>query len=305
MTLNSAFCRSLLLLVLCAPTLQAADAPAKEAAAADLALIRAESKAFVDTFNAKDAAGVANCWTPEGEFIDDSGRRFVGRDQIAKFYAAGFVANPDTKIRLAIDSLRLLSDTTAIEEGRSIIDPHPAGAPGHSKYVAIHVKLDGKWKMASVRDTWVAIASNHEKVADLEWLIGSWTAEHGGATMESTCRWIAGKSFVERRYSTTLADGTVTSGVQIIGWNGAIEKVQSWNFTSDGGHAVGTWTATENGWIAELQGMAGNGTPTTAVNTLARLDDNAYMWQSTNRTVAGNPIPDTEEIVLKRNKGAK
>lgn len=316
---KTTFAISLVLLLLGTflPVSQGADPPAKkpkekpaatEAAASstnDLAAIRTESQAFVAAFNKKAPQAVAACWTPEGEFIDDAGRRFVGREQIAKVYAVGFAANPDAKIRLAIDSLRLLSDTTAIEEGRSIIDPPHAGAPGLSKYVVVHVKVDGKWLMASVRDTWVELPSNHEKVADLEWLIGSWTAESHGASMKSDCRWIAGKNFVERRYTTTMPDGTTTSGVQIIGWNGALEAVQSWNFSSDGGLAIGTWSATEDGWIAELTGTTGTGAPTTAVNTLRRLDDNAYMWQSTGRTVAGVSLPDTEEIVLKRITSAK
>jgi hypothetical protein len=33
---------------------------------------------------------------------------------------------------------------------------------------------------------------------------------------------------------------------------------------------------------------------------LTRLDDNAYVWQSTSRTIAGQSLPDTDEVVLKR-----
>ncbi len=76
-----------------------------------------------------------------------------------------------------IDSLRLLSDSAAIEEGRTIIEPAPTGSPGISKYTAVHVKIDGKWLMASVHDEWIESPSTYKNLSDLEWLIGSWEAE--------------------------------------------------------------------------------------------------------------------------------
>ena len=98
----------------------------------------------------------------------------------------------------------------------------------------------------------------------------------------------------------THADGQSASGVQLIGWNPQEGHVQSWNFSSDGGHAIGVWTPREGGWSAEIQGVTGDGTPTTAVNLLTKLDDNAYVWQSINRTAGGQLLPDTDEVVLKR-----
>ena len=138
--------------------------------------------------------------------------------------------------------------------------------------------------MSTVRDTRVETPSTYRNVADLEWLIGTWTAEEHGAKTESVCRWVANKSFVERSYTVTHADGTTTSGVQLIGWNPPAGHVQSWNFSSDGGHAVGVWSPREGGWSAEIRGVTGDGAPTTAVNLLTRLDDNAYAWQSVQRT---------------------
>jgi uncharacterized protein (TIGR02246 family) len=268
----------------------------------ELDAIRAGSQAFTVAFNKGDAKGVAALWTKDGDYVDDIGRKFTGRDAIEKGYAAHFAANPKMQIRVVIDSLRLLSDSAAIEDGRAIVDPPPTGAPGHSKYTAVHVKIDGKWLMSTVRDTHVETPSGFKNVEDLEWLIGTWTAEEHGAKTESVCRWIANKSFVERNYTVTRSDGTTTTGLQIIGWNPLAEHVQSWSFSSDGGHAIGIWSPQEGGWSAEIRGTTGNGTETTAVNTLRRLDDNAYVWQSTSRTAGGQELPDTDEVVLKRKK---
>jgi hypothetical protein len=46
--------------------------------------------------------------------------------------------------------------------------------------------------------------------------------------------------------------------------------------------------------------MTGAGIPTSAVNHLSRLDDNAYAWQSVERYLGELALPDTGEVVIKR-----
>lgn len=266
----------------------------------DADAISAASEAFVAAFNSHDAVAVAASWTADGAFVDESGATYEGRAAIEKEYAAFFEQNPGVRLRLFVDSIRLLSDTAAIEDGRAFVDSPDGASPAFGKYVAVHVKADGKWLMSLVRDTRVEVASAHANVADLEWLIGEWSAEDRGVSMTSVCRWVANKSFVERKYALTQADGTTTSGVQIIGWNPETGRVQSWSFNSDGGHAVGVWSPAEHGWVAETIGTTGEGAATRAINHLTKLDDGAYAWQSTDRSIDGQPLPDTDETVMKR-----
>jgi hypothetical protein len=196
--------------------------------------------------------------------------------------------------------LRLLSDNVAIEDGRAIVDPPPPGAPGVSQYTAIHCNVDGKWLMASVRDTWVEAQVSRQSVADLGWLIGTWVAEEHGVKSVSVCRWVADKNFIQRDFTTTAVDGTKTSGVQLIGWNPLDGHVESWSFDPDGGHDFGIWSPVHGGWKSEMRGVTGAGAPTSSVRTLTRLDDNAYVWQSVARSVGGIQLPNTDEIVIKR-----
>ncbi len=238
------------------PDTSAAKQPA--ASSPQLDAIRAESKAFVDAFNEADAAAVAACWTVDGEYVDDAGNTFAGRDAIAEAYGDFFRDNPKATLQINIESLRLLSPTTAIEEGVSMVEVPPASAT-LGRYMAIHILADGKWQMASVRDALVAIDVAGQNTADLEWLIGTWVAEEHGSKHESVCSWLSGHAFVKRDFTTTLFDGTQSSGVQMIGWNPQAGYVQSWTFSADGGHSVGAWTPTENGWAAQTQGMTGDG----------------------------------------------
>lgn len=271
----------------------------------DLRALRQTAAAFTAAFNKADAKAVAALWTADGELIDDTGRRLTGRSEIEKAYAELFANSAGAKIQIIVDSLRLLSPDAAIEDGRAILEPAPAGPPSITKYTVVHVKHDGQWLMSTARETRVETPSGYSKVADLEWLIGTWTAEEHGSKTESVCRWVANKSFVERTFTTTHADHSTASGVQLIGFNPELDHIQSWAFTSDGGHAVGVWTPRDNGWAAEMRGVTGDGTITTAVNHLTKLDDNAYVWQSVQRTLGGNPVADTGQVVLKRSSPSR
>ncbi len=266
----------------------------------DLAALRQSAASFVEAFSRGDAAAVAALWTPDGEYVDDRGRKFVGREAIEQGYAAFFTENPKSTLRLEIEALRLLSPSTAMEDGQAVFQPAYGGAPTLSQYSVVHVKVDGRWLMASVRDTHVA-ESARDNMADLGWLIGSWTAEEHGVKTESECRWIGDKSFVERKYTTTGLDGAQKTGLQIIGWNAQNDQVHSWNFSPDGSFAVGIWLPIEDGWQASVTGATADGTPTTATNRLQRLDDNAYVWQSVERSLGDTAIPDTDEVVIRRN----
>ncbi len=251
-------------------------------------------------FNKRDAKAVAAFWTKDGEYVDESGQTIVGRDAIEAHYTEIFAARPEVKLQLMTESVRQVSESVAIEDGQAVVEASPNAAAEISKYTAVHVKLEGKWMLASVRDTGIDTYAPSDDLADLEWLIGDWTAEENGARTESKCRWIVDNKFVERSYSTTQIDGTITTGLQIIGWNSQGNYVQSWNFTADGGHAIGVWSATEGGWLAKVNGTTGASVSTSAVNLLRRLDDNAYAWQSMDRTIGDVRLPDTDEVIIRR-----
>jgi len=266
----------------------------------DLKAIRHTAEEFTAAFNKGDAESIAALWTEDGDCIDESGKRIQGKSEIEKVYREQFKQHPECKIRIVIDAVRLLSQDAAVEDGRAVLEPPPAGPPAMTKYTAVHVKTNGKWLMSTVRESRIETPSGYEKVADLEWLIGTWMADEQGAKTVSVCRWVANKSFVERAYTVTQPDHTSTSGVQFIGFNAQTGQVQSWNFSTDGGHAVGIWSPRENGWTAQIRGVTGDGTATTAVNQLTKLDDNAYVWQSIKRTAAGQSLPDSGEVILRR-----
>jgi uncharacterized protein (TIGR02246 family) len=262
--------------------------------------IRQAATAFANDFNRGDAQAVAAHWTEEGDYVNENGLRFHGREAIREEYADFFALNPGVRIQLTVDSVRLVSENTAVEDGRATIAPLPSGPPAHSRYTAVHLKKDGRWLMSSVRDSRVELPSHHGRLEDLGFLVGTWSAENHGAHVEVTCRWIANKNFLERTTSVREGGHQVSSATQIIGWDPIADQIRSWLFTSDGGHSTGTWTPHDSGWTIETIGVLMDGTLTGAVNVLSRLDDNAVAWRSVNRMKGDIRFPDMEEIVLKR-----
>ncbi len=275
--------------------------------------IRASSADFVVAFNRADAAAVANLWVPDGEYIDEVGQRFVGRAAIEKEYADFFAANPDETIEIKIDSLRVISDTVAIEDGRSALSPLPAGAPAGCRYTAVHVKVDGKWLLASVRDTRIATPSAYNHLKDFEWMIGSWASiEQGtwdvGNVVTINIEWGANKSSIELTYKINAGGGdAAATGRQIIAWDPETRHVRSWAFASDGSRSIGIWTERDGGWTVASAGILPDGTKTSSVSAFTRMgeDDNAMIWQSSERTTGETALPDTDEVILQRVTGAQ
>lgn len=266
--------------------------------------IRASARAFEAAFNKGDAQAIAALWTADGDYHDEAGDVYQGRAAIADGYAKFFATHPNAQIKIIVDSVKLLSESAAIEDGRALLEPQD-GAPAISKYTVVHVKDGGKWLMSTVRDTRVETPSTYPHLADLDWLVGHWSAEEHGNKTEYVCRWIANKSFLERRYTVTHHDQSVTTGVQIVGWNAIAGHVQSWNFASGGGFALGDWQPHGNGWAAEVQGFTGDGVPTSALNIFTKLDDNTFAWQSVQRTAGDQSLPDTDEVIVKRQNETK
>jgi uncharacterized protein (TIGR02246 family) len=128
--------------------------------------IRAAAADFEAAFARGDAESLARHWTVDGDYIDEYGQRFAGRAAIQAEYEAFFLQHRGTPMHITVDSVRMIGPDTAIEDGRAVLGSIPAGPPAFSRYTAVHVKQDGQWLMAAVRDTRVEVTPADEHVAD-------------------------------------------------------------------------------------------------------------------------------------------
>jgi uncharacterized protein (TIGR02246 family) len=283
-----------------AVSVQAAEKK-KTAPESDDTAIRATADVFVKAFNRGDAKAVAALWSEKGTMADDRGQIFKGRKAIEAEYVAFFKEQSGAKMEVAIGSIEFATQGMAIEDGVARVVTK-AGPPSASRYTAVHVLQDGKWLMASVRESRIEIPSNFPRLQELGWLVGKWEAKSGDATVHAEVCWIANKSFLQREYTVRQNGLTTTSGVQIIGWDPAAGQVRSWSFDSAGGHGTGYWTVAPNGWQIDTSGVLADGTPTSSRDFLIRVEGqkNVLGWQSVNRNVGGADVPATPEVVLDR-----
>lgn len=275
--------------------------PGQSAAAADEQAIRATAVAFVKAFNAGDSKALAALWTANADYLNERGQAFQGRAAIEKEYRTLFEQQPGLTMKLDIGSIRLLGPTIAIEDGQATIE---AGGRrlSQNRYTAVHTKEEGRWLISAVRDMPGAEAAEGG-LRELEFFVGDWTAKRDETTVKTNCKWAVGKRFLLRTYEVTEENGKQAesrSGLQIIGWDPASRQIRSWTFDSTGGHGQGLWSPIEGGWKIESEGVLADGAATTSTELIERVNDNIIGWQSIHRTAGGQPLADTEQVVLER-----
>jgi uncharacterized protein (TIGR02246 family) len=266
-------------------------------------LIRAGANDFTEAFDTGDAKKIAAQWTENGTMVDEAGQSFKGRKAIEDEYAKLFKEYPGARIEVKVQSVEVPSPAVAIEDGAATVFTKDA-PPTSSRYTAVHVQQNGKWLMATVRESHVDAPSNYGRLQSLEFLVGRWQAKTDDAQVDTDVRWIANKSFLMRNYTVRRAGAIASSGVQIIGFDPLAGRIRSWSFDSSGGYGAGLWTSGPDGWRIESTGVLADGTPTSSRDTLVRVagEDNTFGWRSTNRTAGGAALADLPEIVLDRVK---
>lgn len=273
----------------------------KSSQSADEQAIQESAKAFTAAFDKGDAKAVAALWTKDCEYIDEAGRLFRGRDAVEKQYAAFFAAHPGLKMDVSVDSLKVIGGHAAIEDGTAVIKNAGGGTVSRGAYTAFHLKQDGTWLIASVRERSAPALSNRPTLKDLEWLVGDWVATKGEKHLEFGYRWIADKKFLELTYTARDGRTVLRSGTQIIGRDALTGEVVSWSFDSTGGYGRGEWKLLKKGVMIHSLGTMADGMPTSATEIMSKgADAGSFTWKSVDRRVGGQSLGDSEAVQMKR-----
>jgi uncharacterized protein (TIGR02246 family) len=293
--------RAMLAVVLTACSLTTATAAEADRQAADEAAIRTTVEAYVAAFNQGDAKKLAAMWSPEAVYTNPrSGEQVVGREAIEKQFADLFAASKGVKLEAKTDSVQFVSPNVAVERGTAKLT-REGQAPVESEYSAVYMKRDGQWLLDRVTEEDVpVVASHHEKLKELDWMVGTWVDQDEESRIETTCNWTRNQNFMTRWFSLSIRDRVEMAGVQIIGWDPAAEKIRSWVFDSDGGFGEGIWSRKGDKWFIQSTGVLPDGQKTTAVNIITRLDEDRFTWQSVNREANGELLPNVDEVVVVR-----
>jgi uncharacterized protein (TIGR02246 family) len=283
-------------------------APAGKAASADASrpgqsederAIRAADAAFVREYNQGDSKALAARFTDDAEASEADGERYQGRELIERRFAETFAASPGVKIALEIQSIRFLSPDVAKEEGRSLITP-AAEVPVARPYTVLYAKRAGQWLISSVREDPHPQPSAHDRLKELDWMIGEWLDEGPDSVVRVHCRWSEDGNFLLRACTVKLQGKPVLTVSQRIGWDPLARQIRSWDFDSEGGFGEGRWSRDGEGWIIRHTAVHPEGTPSSAINIISRERPDLVRWVSTARVLGDESIPDEESYVLVR-----
>jgi uncharacterized protein (TIGR02246 family) len=265
--------------------------------------LKARAEAFVQAFNNGDAKALADFWTPDGDYVDQAGHTLSGRKAIQEAFEKQFTAAKGAKLKITPASLRFVKPDLAIEDGTTELFYGPDAPPTGARYTAVHVKQDGQWHLASVRDAVLVPPSNHDNLRDLDFLAGDWVDEADkGESARASFSWAENDNFLVSTFAVTLKDVPIGGGTQWIGWDGAEKRIRSWSFDSNGGFTEGTWTKDGDKLVVKTSATLRDGKKASATNIITKVDPDHFTWQSTQRSVDGNKLPDTEVVKMKRAK---
>jgi hypothetical protein len=161
------------------------------------------------------------------------------------------------------------------------------------------VKDSGRWKLDSLHESQAAPATNHaEELASLDIFAGQWSGEAEKSAIRITAKWDANKKFLRRDLSITSGKASL-AGVQIIGWDPALQCIKSWTFLDDGSYSDGIWSREGNVWMVLTTRVLPDGTTSAATQVYKFPDKNTMVWKSIRGSVDGRATDDFE-ITLKR-----
>lgn len=256
---------------------------------------------FTKAFNAGDANAAAATYAEDALAVDEQGVRTEGRPAIRAQLAAAFAANPRSTIAIKVDALRFLGPDTALEEGQTIITPAgTGGSPEITRFTVIYIKKDGRWLQSAVRDEISRDLTPHDRLKELEWLVGEWINESQDAVVRTTCKWSDDGNFLIRDFLMKTQGQTVLSGTQRIGWDPVRRQFRTWIFDSEGGFGEGYWTREGDQWVIKAEGVRQDGLHASATNIITRLGKDRASWKSVDRTIGGAAVPGIDEFTIVR-----
>jgi uncharacterized protein (TIGR02246 family) len=268
--------------------------------AADEAAIQASAEAFIKAYNGHDAEAIAALFAPDAKVLTEEGETIEGREAIAQQFADIFADEPQTQTEVSIGSVRFIGADLAIEAGTTKTTPAPGETPEYSRYTVLHIKRDGKWLMAAVRDTEGEPPTNYERLRPLEWMIGEWIDESEDSVVLTACRWSDNKNYILQEIKLRVAGSDTMEVTQRIGWDPLSKRIKSWVFDSEGGYGEGVWARDGDTWIVKSTAVRRDGITASATNVIALMGKDAYLWQSTDRVVGNEVMPPIEVKVVRK-----
>lgn len=274
--------------------------PTESPSADEQAIYQAE-EAFVKAYGEGDAKAIAALFTPDAEYVNESGNVFQGREAIEETMAEFFAENPDCQLEMTIDSIRFVNPGIAIEDGSTILTHPELPDTVESRYTTMYVKTEGKWLAASVRDHAPKDRRQHRlQLEQLDWLLGDWVDEAEDSIVTFSCQSVDNGNFLLRQFTILIGGEEVMSGTQRIGWDPLTGKLRTWIFDSEGSYGEGLWHRDGDRWILKCTGVMPDGQTASSTSIYTYVNAHTMTWQTVDHEIAGVQQPDSEIYTIVR-----
>jgi uncharacterized protein (TIGR02246 family) len=267
---------------------------------ADVRAIGDLGDAFIKAYNATDSQAIGALFTQNAEIQDEDGDVTRGRDAIVDRFKQTFKEDDSGTLSVSSDSLRFLGTDMAIEEGTARLSYRAGNPPRLNQYSVIYAREGGRWLHARIRDEPETEVSPHERLLELEWMLGEWVNESDDELVFTTCTWSKDGNFLLREFEVKVEGRIALSGTQRIGWDAQKEQFRTWVFDTEGGFAEGLMYRDADRWVIKSTGSRADGTPVSLTNTITVLGKDRVRWESSDRTVGDAPVPETDKFDLVR-----
>ncbi|WP_406696160.1 SgcJ/EcaC family oxidoreductase [Singulisphaera sp. Ch08] len=256
--------------------------------------------AFVKAYNARDAKALGNLFLPDAEIEDDDGEITSGRDAIVERFSSTFGEGKRVTLSVNTESLRFLGTDLAIEEGTATLTGEPDDTLSSNRYSVIYARQDGRWFHSRIRDEPPDEVSPHERLTELEWMLGEWVNESDNEIVYTQCKWADEGNFLLREFDVKIEGRIALRGTQRIGWDEQQKQFRMWVFDDNGGFAEGLLARDDDRWVIKGSGVRSDGQSVSFTNVITVLGKDQLRWEVFDRTVGGVAIPNTDRFEVVR-----
>ena len=262
----------------------------------DEAAIRQRGKDYIAAIKRGDGDEIASFWTAEGTFVDEAGHAVNG---CVLCRAARAAPDEPSRVTVTIDSIHFVTPDVAVEDGGVTSAPGVLSGSTARRYTAIWVRQKGKWLLDGVRESAVPAVTHNDRLRELNWMVGDWISDDDGKMVHLSCKWSTDKKFLLREIDVRLPEREPLHVTQRIGWDPREKQIKSWTFDSEGGHGDGLWFHNDEKWVVEAQSILPDGSRATGTHLMAQDGDDAFVWESTNGEIEGEPMPERKVRMIR------
>lgn len=273
----------------------AADAAAEQA-------IREAAAAYAAAFNEGDLDAVAAQWAEQAELVEAE-TRFSGRDAIMAAIGSGLDQAPGMTMGIDVDDVIFISPSLARVSGTLQVQFGKEEPGRRSGFTSLRVLEGDAWLLAESTVT----PRYDDAIETVAWLAGTWSGQSPLGLPVSFRSKLDLDGHVLISELTIQAAGpegaTVFQAIDTVHADRQTGELRCWSFDSTGARAEGSVVSDGiriNRILTGTSPAGPAGGQSRWVQVITPLDDNRIAVQSIERSIDGQPLPDTDVLILTR-----